>query len=171
MGKNNLCTIYSLTCLIDKGKINNYTLVPLFYFFLTGGGKMVVEIKVIQEISQEFRAWIESIRNDKKIKEESFRKVIKSLSIAVLDTRRYLAEVGDERIKYDPAKEEAIMLLWHEASLDLQPLNPHLAERCFDKSQFWADPRGFTDNEIDKYNINLDAMADELRALYLQGHR
>lgn len=129
------------------------------------------DLNPLTAISREVREWMGWIESNNKAREESVRTALKSLSIAVLETRSYLAQLSTKAHGRGLAKEQAISNLWHEATLDLQSVDRALAERCFAKAEYWVDPTKWDVDKIQRYNITLEAMSDAVRELLSKSRR
>lgn len=123
------------------------------------------DLNPLTGISREVRAWIDRVDRGREARNQSTRTALKSLSIAVLETRSYIGQISSGNMERDFDKEGELSALWNEAHMDLQLVDDDLAERCFAKAEYWADPSSWDAEMVRQYNITLDSMSDAVRSL------
>jgi hypothetical protein len=132
---------------------------------------MDINLNPIEGMSREIREWLVLKQNTKTAKELVVRNALKSLALAVMETRAFTTRTKNEDVIGKKDLERELANLWREASLDIQTIDPSLAARCFDKAEYWLNPTNWDDNMIQSYNISLDSMSDALRAFLAKNPR
>lgn len=122
-------------------------------------------------ISREVREWVDRTERGHKAQDQAIRTALKSMSIAVLETRSYIGQTSAGAKERNLDKEREISELWNEAHMDLQSVDPALASRCFDKAEYWADPSLWNAEKVRQYNITLDSMSDAVRGVLVRSRR
>jgi hypothetical protein len=123
------------------------------------------DLNPLTAISREIREWTVRVEQNRSAQDEKTRSALKSLSIAVLETRSYLGKTTSADKTRNLDKEREISALWNEAQINLRLVDPGLAERCFAKADYWADPSLWSDDKVRQYDIELDSMSDAVRGL------
>ena len=85
----------------------------------------------------------------------------------------FLRALGETEIYYGTLRnsdkdrdcEEELSRLWREASEELTVVDLELAKRCQEKSRYWADPIGWSDDAIEHAHIAIHEMRDALNRL------
>ena len=98
-----------------------------------------------------------------KLKKEEMSKFLKAAQKALNETLRYFGGVPHIR---DYEKEEKLSELWSKVAIAALPFNPDLAQRCYLKSEYWANPERWTDEQIDAAKIRIVQMEKEIEALF-----
>lgn len=129
------------------------------------------DLNPLTAISREVREWTVKIEQSHAARNQETRSALKSLSIAVLETRSYLGQISSGNKARDLDKEREISELWNEAHMDLQLVDPALADRCFAKAEYWADPSLWDIQKVRQYDIALDSMSDAVRGILARSHR
>lgn len=112
--------------------------------------------------------WIDRLRGMNRDKLAQSKAALQALVSATIKTTAYLANVRrGAQIERD--RESTLAQLWSEASIELREINPDLAERCFIKAEYWADPEQWTDTQIQEARIGIESIKDEAQLLYREG--
>jgi len=125
---------------------------------------MNFSIDFVQGMSQEVREWVTYLENRKAVREQKFQTALESLSLAVLETGKYINQVGKKgKINGQFEKERELGELWQKAAMDIRTVNPELAERCFLKAGYWTYPASLDETAIQQYDITLESMSKAVR--------
>lgn len=108
-------------------------------------------IKLLWKVLEEGKANKERLNNQK-------QEFLKASSKAVRQTLFYIREN-----KRDTKTEAELSDLWAEVALVTQPFDPNLAERCYLKGNYWANPDIWSDEEIENAGIELNRIEQEVR--------
>jgi hypothetical protein len=101
-------------------------------------------------------------------KKEAFRAAVKSMQAAVVATKTYLADV-ERHHDVGRHRETKLAELWAEASLAFMNVRPEITERLQLKAEFWTDPSAWTREQVREAGISLNAKAELLRQLLVEG--
>jgi len=123
---------------------------------------MSFDLNPITGISREVREWISTLDQRQEAKSQTTMAALKSLSVAVLETRMYLQLMSPTKTR-DLPRERELSQLWNDAQIQLRVVDPSLADRCFTKAEYWADPTRWSAEQVHQYNITLDSMAATVR--------
>ncbi|MDA2934585.1 hypothetical protein MYX82_09615 [Acidobacteria bacterium AH-259-D05] len=119
----------------------------------------------LMTIFTQLREWFTTISAEKTQHREEIRTALKSIYVAALETKMYLADIRDPQEKVNRETEAKLSLLWAEAAVALREIDPDLANRCLLKADYWSDPNRWTDYQIDQSRIRVDQVYDEARRL------
>jgi hypothetical protein len=122
---------------------------------------MIVEATTLISLLNHFREWVGMIDATDVRNKAAYKTALKSIYVAAFETKAYLAPTRAQ----NPDTELQLSRLWTDAALELQPINPNLAERCLIKAEYWADPSTWTQQQIDESRIGLDGIIGESRQL------
>ena len=103
-----------------------------------------------------------SDREERNTKER--RDAIHALLTALSETRIHFGTQRNKKER-DRAKEEEISRLWTEASHRVQPFDDDLANRCYSKGTFWADPIGWDNDALLATRISIEEVEQSLKRL------
>lgn len=99
------------------------------------------------------------IREDRSEKERKLqRDFVEAFREALILTRAYIADKRDGRIKEDRNTEKDLSLAWNKVGLigkDIEPMGDFYAV-YFQKSDFWADPKGWKIDNPENVDISLE---------------
>lgn len=122
--------------------------------------------------SEALRGWFQSLRQRKRELNDREQMALERLGKAVTETRLYLkrldraaiskAKKGQAERRRARGTEEELSRLWTDASIALRRVNQNLAERCYLKGGYWADPENWSAADIKSTNIAFEEMDDEL---------
>lgn len=85
---------------------------------------------------------------------------MKSLFEAVTKTKLYI-----QKRKRSLAKEEELVHLWAEAAIHIRHFDKDLAERCAMKSEYWINPKNFSETDIKRFRIGIEQVCKEVKEL------
>jgi hypothetical protein len=111
-----------------------------------------------------FVALIEFFRNIGERKDDRTRAALGALSQALTETRFYLRDRA-KGAKPNQKSEDKIARLWAAAAVELRGLDSNLAMICQYKSDYWADPAGWTDVDVVDKCIQIDALFERYHKL------
>ena len=97
------------------------------------------------------------------VKNEEMSKFLDAALEALRETLRYMGRVPYTR---DPGKEGELSDLWAKVATTARPFNPDVAQRCFLKSSYWANPERWTDRESKAAKISIAEMEVEIGKLF-----
>ncbi|HEX4638074.1 MAG TPA: hypothetical protein VH170_01160 [Chthoniobacterales bacterium] len=105
------------------------------------------------------------LEQDRREQEEDNRRghALKMFLRALGETEIYYGTLRDS--DKDRDREEELSRLWREASEELPVVDFELAKRCHAKSQYWADPVGWSEEAIERAHIAIHEMRDSLNRL------
>jgi len=105
------------------------------------------------------------LEREKREHEEDNRRVhaLNAFLRALNETEIYYGTLRDS--DKDRGREEELSRLWREASEEILIVDGELASRCRSKSQYWADPIGWTDAALEGAHIAIHEMRDALNRL------
>lgn len=112
--------------------------------------------------------WARDLQASQAARNEDVRKALKSISLAAVETRGYLADLRDGASDRDRSREGGLARLWTEAGHDLAQIDRELAERCLLKADYWSDPTGWDASQRETSAIRLEELHQEARDLLLQ---
>ncbi len=84
------------------------------------------------------------------------------LKAATKAVRQTLSYIRDEN-KRDRKTEEKLSELWANVALAARPFDSDLAERCYIKSNYWANPDKWSKEEVEKAGIEIERIDTEVR--------
>jgi len=84
------------------------------------------------------------------------------LRVASKAVRQTLSYIKDEN-KRDTKTEEELSELWANVALAARPFDSDLAERCYLKGNYWANPNSWSDEEIKNAGIEIGCIDTEIR--------
>ena len=128
---------------------------------------MVVEITTLISIFNQLREWIGLIDARQVRDNANLKTALKSIYVAALETKMYLAAIEDRGEPQNHDTEAKLSRLWLEAALDLREIDPDLADRCLLKGDYWANPNRWTDEQVEESRINVNTVYEEARKLLI----
>ncbi len=84
------------------------------------------------------------------------------LKVASKAVRQTLSYIRSEH-KRDTTTEEKLSELWANVALAARPFDSDLAERCYLKGNYWADPNSWSDEEVKNAGIEIGRIDTEIR--------
>ena len=133
-----------------------------------------MDLTILLPILSHVREWLNLLQRNKGQNSLREEEALTALYMAVNETRIYMGSFGGymigvasrkDRKKRDRETEEKLARLWTAASIKLRPVNMDLADRCFLKGDYWANPDIWSEQEIRKARIEIDRVFKEARAL------
>ncbi len=95
-------------------------------------------------------------------KEHTNKQKHEFLKVASKAIRRTLSYIRDEN-KRDTKTEEELSELWANVALAARPFDSNLAERCYLKGNYWANPNNWSDEEVRNAGIEIERIEIEIR--------
>lgn len=95
------------------------------------------------------------------------REAIAILIRALNETRIYFGNLRTE--KPDREKEQNLSRIWVTAYEKLLPFDDNLANRCYAKGSYWADPHGWNEEDLLTAGLSIADMEKQLKALIKKG--
>jgi hypothetical protein len=83
------------------------------------------------------------------------------LKVASKAVRRTLSYIGENKKNIKTQKE--LSDLWAAVALAARPFDSDLAERCYQKGNYWANPDNWSDEEVKKAGIEIGRIDAEIR--------
>ena len=112
------------------------------------------------------KEWFEAISSHKKRRDEEHEEAIEALYTALNETRIYIGRINRAGESHrDEDTEAKLSRLWTKASRKLRKVDSHLAKRCFMKGDYWANPDGWTEEDIARARIQIDKVFRAARRL------
>lgn len=127
---------------------------------ILGVGKV---FDVLKEVINLGKYIYEEYGKHKTVQKEETSKFLKAASKALRETLRYLGRVPYTR---DFKKEEKLSDLWAKVATTARPFNRDLAHRCYLKSNYWAAPERWNDEQLDTARIEIGLMQKEIGKLF-----
>lgn len=115
-----------------------------------------MEATLVLTIFKEMRDWILGIDKAQLEHNKENKTALKSIYIALGETKSYFADRKEEDRNRE--RERQISRLWFEASVELKNIDQQLAERCFLKGDYWANPENWNKKEKEYLAISLNEM-------------
>jgi len=126
----------------------------------------MVDFTIIAGILTQLREWYSVFKGGANRKDDRYTEALKSLFSALTETKVYLARLArSEKQKRDYNTEAKLAQLWTIASVALRTFDNDLAERCFNKGNYWTNPDTWTRADIEKARIQIDAVLNDAKAL------
>ncbi len=122
---------------------------------------------MLGEIITGCKAVLDHISTHRNVKREIFDHALASLYIACTETKIYIQRFQRTGISNHQTEEE-LARLWSKASVPLRHIDPDLARRCIDKSEYWLNPENWSDDDIARYRIGIGQVANEARKLAMK---
>ncbi len=126
----------------------------------------MVELVSLLSLLNQIKQWLEFARASDEKKDAQYEAGIEALYTALGETKIYIGSIRQKeklghQIVKNPETEAQLSRLWMKASLEIRHYNPDLAERCRLKWDYWADPDGWTDEQLNEAHIALDEVFEE----------
>jgi len=114
-------------------------------------------LKVIEVLKE---AW-NRLNEGQRDKQIQFRRALKALSKALNETRICLG-----RPQVTREDEETLSRLWARAGISVSEFDHDLALRCDMKASYWANPKRWTDQELEAAKIEINQMQTEIKSYF-----
>ena len=87
---------------------------------------------------------------------------LRTISTALNETYLYYRDLGRGKPR-NPEVEAQLSRYWSAAAIPIRQFDPHLAEICELKSEYWIDPDQWTPDEVIQRGIELGTVRDRYR--------
>ena len=112
-------------------------------------------IELLEKVYEEAKAHKEHENNRR-------NEFLKVASKAVRQTLAYIGHIGRDENKRDLRTEEKLSDLWAKVALAAQSFDSDLAERCYLKGNYWANPDNWGDEEVKNDRIEIERIGAEI---------
>jgi hypothetical protein len=112
----------------------------------------------------EIGGWIRGFKKKRVRLDERNRKAADALLRALNETEIYLGGVKRGQPQA-PEREDTLSRAWTEAAACLHSIDADLAQRCRLKGKFWADPDGWTVEQLEKARIGINQVSEDMNGL------
>ncbi len=89
---------------------------------------------------------------------------LRAVSYALDETYLYYRELNNGMLE-DREREAQLVKLWSAAAIPLRHFDLDLSRICDSKSQYWINPQGFNDDQVENLGIRLDDVRKAYRKL------
>jgi hypothetical protein len=96
--------------------------------------------------------------------DDSYEYAVTSLRRALNETEIYYGTWREENQR-DRQREEGLSRTWLEVARELRSVDPELSKRCELKARYWADPVGWSPEELMDLKITIQEMHEALDKL------
>lgn len=108
---------------------------------------------------------MQSVARDKReLRDNALRALVHALNETHIYYRRL--ERGKPR---NDELEEQLVRYWSAAAIPLRHIDRELASRCNIKAQFWIRPEDYSDREVERLGITLEAVRNAYQTLLTPG--
>ncbi len=124
-----------------------------------------MDIGLLINLLEPLRNLIESLKTRREVQGSEEEEALIALYVSLNETRIYLGLL-DRKIENRNMETEAkLSRLWTAASIKLRRINHDLAERCYIKADYWANPDTWSDTDIKRAKIGVDRIFREAKKL------
>ena len=109
-------------------------------------------------IADAYKTWSEN----QHIKKDEKEKALSLVRTALLETKHYVSSLNNGA-KDDKKKEYELSKLWSEASQYARKIDPDLAQRLHEKSNYWLNPENYSIEEAFQKGIRLERIDADLK--------
>ena len=104
------------------------------------------------------------IANFKNIHRQLADEALNAISKALNETSLYYRDI-ELGITPDPSQEKKAMLvrLWAEAAIPMRVIDFHLSQICELKSEYWLNPKSWSNEKIHEIGIDLESIKEIYR--------
>jgi len=103
-------------------------------------------------------------RDESPQQDDTYDYAVTSLRRALNETEIYYG-TWREANQRDRQKEEELSRMWLEVARELRSVDPELSKRCELKARYWADPVGWSSEQLMDLKITIQEMHDALDEL------
>lgn len=123
-----------------------------------------MDLTWLAEMLLNVRKWLgylsERRSTKKRLSEKDYEDALTALYTALNETQIY---IGTKQ--RNQKREGALSRLWTAAAVKIRSYDVDLAERCCIKGVYWTNPESWSDDDIEKARIAIDAVMDSAREL------
>ena len=117
------------------------------------------------QLFRHLRSWLVNLRRAGADRQRQSIVALRAVIVAARQTQAYVRHLNDTG-KQDHAREARLSERWTEIGFKLDDLGlTKLAKRCDIKGRYWADPRRFDADFLDKADVGLERMEQIARQL------
>lgn len=125
-----------------------------------------MEVTTVVTILDKLLNVVGLIRNNRIQKDARTDEALFALYAALSETKVYAASLAEGK-PHDREYEHKLANMWHKASIPLRHIDPDLANRCFDKGNYWMYPNSWSEASIRDNRIAIDQVLESIRDLLL----
>lgn len=86
---------------------------------------------------------------------------LRAISTALMETKLYYGKFGGPLGRQrDLDRESMLAKYWAAAAIPIRHFDPELAAICQNKADYWVNPLEYSDDDIAKLGIRLEALSD-----------
>ena len=121
--------------------------------------------RLLWELFRHLKAWLANLQRAGASRKHESIEALRGVVIAARLTQTYLRRLQDKQTR-DHAREGELTRTWTELGFRLADLGLNkLAKRCDISGRYWADPKCFDTDFMDKADIGLERMEALARQL------
>ena len=113
---------------------------------------------MFKAIASAYKTWSEN----QQLKAEDREKALSLVRTALLETKLYVSRI-DNDYSEDKEEEKRLSSLWSEASQYARKIDPDLARRLHEKSNYWLNPENYSIEDAFDAGIRLERIDAELK--------
>ena len=109
---------------------------------------------MLPDVIDTFNNLLVTINNISKERRELKYRALKAVLKALDETSLYFRDLESGNL-HDLDREAMLVHYWSAAAIIIRHCDPHFAEICYSKSQYWVNPLNYTQEQIDESGISL----------------
>ena len=113
---------------------------------------------MFKAIADAYKTWSEN----QHIKADEKEKALSLVRTALLETKKYASFLNDGE-EENKEKEHQLSTLWSEASQYARKIDPDLAQRLHEKSNYWLNPDNYSIEDAFEKGIRLERIDADLK--------
>ncbi|MCC5846388.1 MAG: hypothetical protein JJU05_19230 [Verrucomicrobia bacterium] len=118
---------------------------------------------MLGNISKELRNLLCILSDMRKERRDLADNALRAVSHALNETHLYYRDFGT--IGSDSERERQLALLWSAAAIPVRHIDEGFALTCDQKAEYWTNPTNFSDDDIEKFGIELGKVKRKYRKI------
>jgi hypothetical protein len=120
------------------------------------------------ELIKHLKQWLTNLNRASRARQRHSIEALRAVVIAARHTQTYVRRLNDTA-NQDHKQEAKLSEMWTELGFRLADLGlSKLAKRCDIKGRYWADPKRFDDEFLQKADVGLERMEQLARQMLAQ---
>lgn len=124
----------------------------------------MIEVGQLISVFDHLINWLKTAGEGRRQNREEYKKALLIIYMAANETKSYIASLK-RRKNPDLERERKLSQLWREASVELREIDRDFAQRCLLKSDYWADPTSWSNEDIDNARISINEVFNRAKEL------